>query len=473
VEKNMKTVKFIISVLLLSALVTGSTYGMAAKAHRGTLLQALEILQKGNESQRWVYGFFNYHAQRNGTSPSATIADMAPQPDNFLDTVIGGWWIGYRYFVEVQFLTSIGFTSYWHFTSAYRPGKYGDRYSGYGYSVQPPGGFFGLNNIVKTLLYNQEVKSGSYENARGLVLGLKDIFQIFTKDWLGLASDFYNGEKDSGWGIPGAPDVIHDYQTQNSSTDRTQNGQFTDAGTQSWRVPASNWDDVQDTFFNPGANAGQFWYNQFTHNASFDDIKTDSLKQIGYAMHWIADGSTPQHVWNTTDHNHTSFESYLDEQIGKGYKVDKEKVEALLHEFDESEMTTLTQKFACTASPVAGTCTNNAISAGEVALKNLKVNGKVDPTLYAAGDILRWLAEKAVTYDKVLSDDSEETFNAGTSQALTLAVAGEILLLKKATADLYKKKQYSRIVDASTAPAEGIWGYGTFTVNGVSYNQIR
>jgi hypothetical protein len=470
----MKTVKLFISILLLSVLASGSAFGMAAKAHRGTLLQALEILQKGDDSQRWIYGFYNYHAQRNGTSPSATIADMGPQPDNFLDTVIGGWWIGYRYFIEVQFLTSIGFTSYWHFTSAYRPGKHGDRYSGYGYSVQPPGGFFGLNNIVKTLLYNQEVKSGSYDNARGLVLGLKDIFQIFTKDWLGLASDFYNGEKDSGWGIPGAADVIHDYQTQNSSTDSSQNGQFK-TGTNNWRVPGGNWDDIQDTFFNPGANAGQFWYNQFTHNGNFDDIKTDTLKQIGYAMHWIADGSTPQHVWNTTDHNHTSFEGYLDEQIAKGYKVNKDEVNALLEEFDNSEMTTLSQTMVCDGgTTVSGqTCSGATLAAGEVAIKSLKVNGKVDPTLYSAGDILRWLAEKAVTYDKVLSDDSEATFKANADKALTLAVAGEILLLKKATADLYKKKQYARIVDAGTAPAEGIWGYGTFTASGVTYNQIR
>jgi hypothetical protein len=145
---KMKTVKLFISILLACALSASSIFGMAAKAHTGTVLQALEILQKGNEGQRWVYGFFNYHAGRNGTSAQATIAENGPAPDNFLDTVIGGWWIGYRYFIEVQFLTSIGFTSYWHFTSAYRPGKYGDRYSGYAYSVQPPGGFFGLNNIV-------------------------------------------------------------------------------------------------------------------------------------------------------------------------------------------------------------------------------------------------------------------------------------------------------------------------------------
>jgi hypothetical protein len=467
----MKTVKLFISILLFGAFAATSTWGMSAKAHRGTVLQALEILQKGNESQRWVYGFFNYHAQRNGTSAQATIADMGPAPDNFLDTVIGGWWIGYRYFVEVQFLTSIGFTSYWHFTTAYRPGKYGDRYSGYGYSVQPPGGFFGLNNIVKTLLYNQEVKSGSYENAKGLVLGLKDIFQIFTKDWLGLASDFYNGEKDSGWGIPGNPDVINNYQTQTASTDRSINGQTGSNGNA--RVPSGNWDDIQDTFFSPGANAGQYWYNQFTHTSNFDDIKADTMKQIGYAMHWIADGSTPQHVWNTTDHNHTSFEGFMDDFIAKGFKADKDAVEALILQFENSDMTTLSQKFSCSASPVAGACANNQISAGDVALKNLKVNGKSDATLYSAGDILRWLAETAVTYDKVLSDDSEATFKANAERSLTLAVAGEILLLRKATADLYKKKQYSRIVDAGNAPAEGIWGYGTFTVNNVTYNQIR
>jgi hypothetical protein len=456
----MKTVKLLISLILAMSL-TGTAFGMSSQAHTRTNLQALDILQKGDEKQRWIYGFFSYHASRNGGSPQEYIAAMGPQPDNFLDTVIGGWWIGYRYFIEVQFLFKTGFTSYWHFTSAFRPGKNGDRYSGFAYPIAPDDGFFGLNGVIKTLLYNQEIKSGSYENAKGLVIGLKDIFQIFTKNWLGLATDFYNGEKGSSgdWGIPGAPDAIHDYQTQNASTDRSKNGQYKG---QSWRVPSSNWDDIQDTYFNPGANAGQYWYNQFTHTSSFDSITADQMKMLGYATHWIADGATAQHVWSTTDHYHVDFESFMDEMIGsKGFVVDKTEVENLIIEFEASGMTTYAQKFANGAKD-----SPKGLKDGEVSIKDLKINGQTDPTLYSAGDILRWLAEKAVTYDKVLVDDSETTFTTYGKKCLTLAVAGEILLFQKAVADLYKKKQYERL-----GLKEDYWGYGTWA--GQSRNQIR
>ena len=474
----MKTVKLFISFLLISAFVAPAI-GMSAQSHRGTLLQALEILQKGSAKQRWVYGYYAYHASRNGTSPQATIAEMGPKPDNFLDTVIGGWWIGYRYFIEVQFLTSIGFTSYWHFTSAERPGKYGDRYSGYSYQMAPEDGFFGFNTMVKRLLYNQEIQSGSYENAKGLVLGLKDIFQIVSKNWLGLLKDFYMGEKGSSgeWGLPGAPDVIHDYQTQTASTDRTVNGQY-QKNTTSWRVPEKNWDDIQDTYFNPGANAGQFWYNQFTHNASFDDIKEEQLKQLGYAMHWIADGATVQHVWSTTDHNHTDFESYMDEMISGGFKVDRDAVEQLIQNFENSEMYTYAQKHVQISDldnnkGKTGNIVN--IADNGVKLKDIRVNGEFDYTMVSAGDILRWLAQEAIKKTDVLSDDSEETFTSIGNECLTLAVAGEILLMTKGIADLYKAKQYEKKMTILNDKKD-IWGNNVIQIGSptpIQLNQIR
>lgn len=486
----MKTVKLFITMLLSLILIGGTTtsqvFGFAAGVHEKAIDQALEYLRTSDDAKdRWVYGFYEYHASRNGTSPNAVLSKMGPQPDNFLDTVIGGWWIGYRYFVEVQFLTSLGFTSYWHFTSPFRPGKNGDRFSGFAYPIAPDEGFFGLNNIVKLVLYNQEIKSGSYENARGLVLGLKDIFQIITKDWMGLLKDFYMGEKDSGWGIPGAPDTIHDYQTQTSSTNHSYNGQYTGgtatkiAPSNSWRVPASNWDDIQDTYFNPGANAGQYWYNQFTHNSSFDDIKEAQLKQLGYMQHWTVDGSAVVHTWSQTGMNHTNFEGYADDFIKGGFKVNKDKVKARLEQFRNSDMKTYAQKFknsnalqdqGCTA-PTGDIAQN---SAEGVAIKCLKQGKKTDPTLYSAGDILRWLALEANQYTKVLTDDSEATFKNAAEECITLAVTGVILALEKGAADLYKAKQYSRIAKAENAPAEGIWGYGTFTINGgATFEQIR
>ena len=46
----MKTVKYFLSLLLLVAL-SAPSFGMSAQAHRGTILQALEILQKGDEKE--------------------------------------------------------------------------------------------------------------------------------------------------------------------------------------------------------------------------------------------------------------------------------------------------------------------------------------------------------------------------------------------------------------------------------------
>ena len=453
-------------IVFITALVMAhSAFAMHAVAHRETVNQALKLAQQGDEKSRWIYSFYSYHAQRAGTSAHSTIADNGPSPDNFLDTIIGGWWIGYRYFIEVQFQIGGGFTTYWHAVAAFRPGKNGDRYSGFAYPIAPSGGIFGLNSILKTVLYNQEIKSGSYENAKGLVIGLKDIFQIFTGDWLGLAKDMYSGEKAVGdWPVEGAPDVLHNYQTQTASTDPTVNGQFKDG---KYRIPESNWDKIQETYFNPATNVGQYWYNQFTHLAEFDEVSENQLNQLGYVMHFVADMATAQHVWSTTDHNHVSFEHHMDVMLEKGYQVDKDKVYSWIEKFYASDMTTLKQTFATGAND-----TPAGLTEGEIAIKDLKINGKIDPTLYSAGDLLRWMAEETVNFNKVLSDDSEETFDKYAKECLTLAVAGEILMMHKGAADLYKKKQYTRMMNDSGIKPD-IWGYGTFTINGVTYNQIR
>ena len=482
----MKTVKLILLSLALGLFLNvNKIEAFAAGVHEKAIDQALEYLRTSNDAKdRWVYGFYEYHASRNGTSPNAVLSKMGPQPDNFLDTVIGGWWIGYRYFVEVQFLTNIGFTSYWHFTSTFRPGKYGDRFSGFAYPIAPDEGFFGLNNIVKMILYNQEVKSGSFENARGLVIGLKDIFQIVTKDWMGLMKDFYMGEKDSGWGLSGASDVIHDYQTQTSSTNHAYNGQYAGgtstkmASSNSWRVPANNWDDIQDTYFSPGSNAATWWANQARHNSSFDDIREAQLKQIGYMQHWVVDAAAIVHGYSSTGNNHTGYEKYADDYI-RNFKVNKEKVKEKIEAFKNSDMKTYAQKFSNPNELNESGCATptgdiDQISSEGVAIKCLKKGNKTDPTLYAIGDILRWISIEASKHTKVLTDDSEETFRTATEDNITLAVAGVVLTLEKLSADLYKKKQYERITRAENAPLEGIWGYGVWTLNGdATFNQIR
>lgn len=473
---------------MVTAVVTPNIMAMAHKAHSGTVKEAISYLNSGNDDQKWLHGFWQYHAKRNATSVNETLIKMAPEPDNFLDTVIGGWWIGYRYFVEVQSLVNVGFTSYWHFTSAYRPGRFGDRHTGYAHPIQPKfgdEGFFNINKLLQLGLYNQEVLSGSFEDAKGLVLGLKDIFQVVTKNWFGLAKDFYMGEKGSSgeWGRQGAPDVLNDYQTQTSSRDEYFSGRKSDlAGTTS-RVPASNWDDYQKVFFNPSANAAQYWYNQVTQNGNFDNLSKRDLEMLGFTFHFIADGSTPQHVWNTTAHFHTDFEGFIDKHVGK-FKPSKDEIASLLQEFRESDHKTYAQYLPNSASlsdesgdcaPVkAASSLPNYGDGKEMAIKCLKVNNKIDPTLYSASDIVRWLASKAIDNQKVLVDDNEETFKAGAERALHLAMVGEILMLEKAAADLYKKKQYLEKLGAvSEEDKNKIWGNGVVLIGGVLYPQIR
>lgn len=444
-----RIVKFIlVGIATLSA---SSVFGMKGLAHKETAKMAYEFLQNGTEKQRWIAGFYEYHADRNGTSYAETIAKAAPQPDDFLDTVIGGWWVGYRYYASVQFLTNINFTSYWHFTSSFRPGKYGDIHSGFWYRVAPDDGFFGLNGIIKTVLYNQEIKSGSYENAKGLVLGLKDIFQVFTQDWVGLAKDFYMGEK-SDFGIPGAPDVLHNYQAQSSA----HRGNTTEAA---WakRVPASNWDDYQDVVFNPGANAGQWWYNEFTTYAEFTNMTDNLLRTLGYTMHWASDSATPQHVWSTTAHYHVDFESHIDEVISsQGYRANADNVIALIEEFKNDTQEDLTYRKKADGTP------ETIADAGG------------DPTLYAAGDILRWISRKAVQNDKVLTDDSASSFDPGARESIDLATTAIVLVLEKATADLYKKQELSKkYVDPTNPVPVKLFGDGKVTVGGVEQADLQ
>jgi len=341
-------------------------------------------------------------------------------------------------------LANINFTSYWHFTTGFRPGKFGDIHSGFAYRFAPDDGFFGLNGVIKTLLYNQEVKSGAYENAKGLVIGLKDIFQIFSEDWAGLAKDFYAGEK-SDFGIPGAPDVLKNYQAQLSSH-RGNSGLIW-----TYRVPQANFDDYQDVAFHPGSNAAQWWYNEFTENAEFTIMTANVLKTLGYVMHWAGDTAVPQHVWSTTAHYHVDFESHADEVIvGQGYIADADKVGELIEAFKTDSQDDLTYR-------------------------NETISEAGDPTEYSVGDILRWISRNAVENNQVLTDDSSETFDQGARDALNLAVAGICLILEKSTADLYKKQELLKLYQTDEPTMVKIFGNGFVTVGGVEQKdrQIR
>lgn len=465
------------AIFLIWGIVMPSVFAMGSKGHHGTMNQAFTMLQTGDERDRWIFGFYDYHSKRAGGSAQSVIGTQSSEPDNFLDTVIGGWWFGYHYFIRADFpFFSAGsnYSSFWHFTSCFSAPKNGDKCTGYGYRISPDDGFFGLNGLMKSLLYNQEVKSGDFNSANGTVISLKDTFQLLTKDWLGFLSDFYNGEPDSGWGIPGASDPIHQYQTLTSSTDPTKNGQFK-FGTNNWRVPSANWKDIQDVYFNPMANQMQYWYNLFSHNSAFDDIQPEGLRLLGYVHHGPGDVCTPQHAWSTLSHYHQEFESFIDEFITKGFKADKSEVIALIEAFEKSERMTYAQQFTTAndldngAAPIAPL--GDIVEEG-LAIKDLKVNGKIDYTLLSVGDIMRWLAEQGTGNADVLADDSETTFTNGAKKAITCAVAGEILILRKAAADLYKKKQYEKILAGAGAQAE-IFGNGIFSVGGNNYNQIR
>ncbi len=238
--------------------------------HRDSVIKAFEFMEiQGNSNQKWVAQFIKY---RGGSDIALRLGNKNGDTDNFRDTSIGGWWIGYRTHVGL-FGFDVNYTSFWHFIAMFRPGHYGNPYDGYSYKYSPDDGFWGLNGVIKSLLYNQDVRN---EGNAGRTIS----------------------NPENGQGVRNA----YRFKYQLSSSQKYYS-----------TTPSSNYEDYQDIIFEPNSNGAAYWYGKALYGRTSTTVDGIHIEYLGHVFHMAGDACVTQHVWDTSDHNHVAYEGWIDD----------------------------------------------------------------------------------------------------------------------------------------------------------------
>ncbi len=251
--------------------------------HKSSVIHAMNYMGSGNADsvQQWAAQFLKY---MGGEDIAEQMGIKNGDTDDFKDTSVGGWWVGYRTNVSL-FGFDTNFTSYWHFLTMFRPGHYGNAYDGYSYKYSPDDGFWGYNGLVKSLLYNQDVKN---------------------KDKAGRTIS----NPENGQGVRDG----YKYRYQLSSSQKYYS-----------TTPGSNYDDYQNIIFEPNSNAAVYWYFKALYGRVSSNIDRGHMLYLGHVMHMAGDANVTQHIWDTLDHYHTSYEGWVDENYYSLYNPGKVK----------------------------------------------------------------------------------------------------------------------------------------------------
>ncbi|HNR88858.1 MAG TPA: hypothetical protein PKM65_11005 [Spirochaetota bacterium] len=278
-----------ITILLFCVALSGTGSAWKFNSHRDTVVKAFEFMESSHADyiQQWTANFLKY---AGGSDIALKMGNKNGDTDNFYDTSIGGWWVGYRTHVGI-FGFDTNFTSFWHFITMFRPGNYGNAYSGYSYKYSLEDGFWGLNGVIKSLLYNQDVRnSGNAGNNISYPTngkGVKDAYKF--RYQLSAGQKYYS----------------------------TTSG--------------GNYDDYQDIIFEPNSNASAYWYAKALEGRTPSNIGAAHLYYLGHVFHMVGDSNVTQHVWNTSDHNHVDYEGWVDDN--RASLVNFARVKELVQEF--------------------------------------------------------------------------------------------------------------------------------------------
>lgn len=192
------------------------------------------------------------------------LAEGASAPDYFEDTYICGAITGDCQQSPVWGAGAfiITYTAYWHFANyAQGPDVHGNAIGGYDYSRLVAAGT--IDNMAATWLYNDHLDDG-----KGGMTG----FCVW-----GLCAE---SSKYNSYGITEANYRQGTYSTKNQ------------------------YQDFQNTPFQPIFNLSQYWFDQFLQRPTVDTL--------GFALH-ATDLLQPLHVWTTSDHHHAGLETWFND----------------------------------------------------------------------------------------------------------------------------------------------------------------
>ncbi|HPA71193.1 MAG TPA: hypothetical protein PKY31_02925 [Spirochaetota bacterium] len=256
--------------IVLSALIIPKTlYAWKFYTHRSSVIRAFEYMEGpgGTKMQKWAARFVKY---AGGDDLPQRLGDKNGNTDEFCDTRIGGWWSGYVTSMDIPGLT-MNFTGFWHFITMSRPGSFGNAYDGFTPGRTLTGAPGGINSLLKSMLFNREILN-SLPAGRCISLPVDNAGAI----------------------------EAYRFRAHHSGTRRFFS-----------KTPASNYANFQDAVFEPCSNAAAYWYGQALEGTATGVTDLQHLDYLGHAMHMANDATVTHHVWNTLEHFHDSYESWV------------------------------------------------------------------------------------------------------------------------------------------------------------------
>lgn len=162
----MRPTSRLVASLVLCALA-GQAHAWSQPTHKNIVKDALAYMNSpyATEEMRQAYAFY-VGAAGSEAKAGEILGQAAYDVDDFRDTRLGGWWVGYEYApVWNAAAKLVNYTSYWHFLNMGRQGDaHGNPHGGYDYRYHKVDGTIAdVDWYAKVYLYNRELKREDFD----------------------------------------------------------------------------------------------------------------------------------------------------------------------------------------------------------------------------------------------------------------------------------------------------------------------
>ncbi|MGK8709001.1 hypothetical protein ACRS5L_21575 [Metapseudomonas otitidis] len=162
----MRPTSRLVASLVLCALA-GQAHAWSQPTHKNIVKDALAYMNSAyaTEEMRQAYAFY-VGAAGSEVKAGEILGRAAYDVDDFRDTRLGGWWVGYEYApVWNAAAKLVNYTSYWHFLNMGRQGDaHGNPHGGYDYRYHKVDGTIAdVDWYAKVYLYNRELKREDFD----------------------------------------------------------------------------------------------------------------------------------------------------------------------------------------------------------------------------------------------------------------------------------------------------------------------
>jgi hypothetical protein len=251
-RKKMKKITLLIT-LLITVSFTGSVFAFYDESHKRVTSRALEYMGSSYASaeQKRAYDLL-VNAAGSLKQAKQLLGQAAVDIDYFMDTRLGEWWIGYHNTAgDLTFgLMNNNYTSMWHFINMTRgTDAHGNDHGGYDYRyvTDDTANTIDRDWTVRSFLHNQQLHDDDF-------------------------------------------DTTEAHYRQGSSSDKDQ------------------YEDFQETPWQPVDNLGLYWLQQFA--------KYPTFQSLGYVTHAAGDVGVAQHVWISLGNYHVEYEEWIEDHFG-------------------------------------------------------------------------------------------------------------------------------------------------------------